>query len=175
METRMTIRLLLTAALSAGALALSPPSVNAAPTPIPGGANQLTGVSGGLTSTLFNGKMRIRKMELRPATATEASPNAGQTTVAFVYIVSNGTSAARSGNFSASIVDSDGVAVNGHPTSVYSAYYSLQPSVPARGTIAFTLDGGFTPVKILLTDGNGPAFRVNLKPADLPAAAKPAQ
>jgi hypothetical protein len=170
----MFARLLVTAALTFGALALSSPAfVNAAPTPIPGGANQLKGVSGGLTSTLFNGKMRIRKMQLRPATAAEASPAAGQTAVTFVYLVSNGTSAARSGNFTASMVDSDGVAVNGHSTNVYSAYYSLQPGVPARGMIAFTLDSGFTPVKILLTDGNGPAFRINLKPSDLPAPATP--
>jgi hypothetical protein len=170
----MITRLLLTAALTFGALSMSSPAlVNAAPTPIPGGANQLKGVTGGLSSTLFNGKMRIRQMQLRPATATEASPAAGQTAVAFVYLVSNGTSAARSGNFTASMVDSDGVAVNGHSTNVYSAYYSLQPGVPARGTIAFVLDGGFTPVKILLTDGNGPAFRINLKPADLPAKPTP--
>ena len=170
----MITRLLLTAALTFGALSMSSPAlVNAAPTPIPGGANQLKGVTGGLASTLFNGKMRIRQMQLRPATATEASPAAGQTAVAFVYLVSNGTSAARSGNFTASMVDSDGVAVNGHSTNVYSAYYSLQPGVPARGTIAFVLDGGFTPVKILLTDGNGPAFRINLKPTDLPAKPTP--
>ncbi len=170
----MITRLLLTAALVFGALAMfSTALVNAAPTPIPGGANQLNGVSGGLSSTLFNGKMRIRQMQLRPATATEASPAAGQTAVTFVYLVSNGTTAARSGNFTASMVDSDGVAVNGHSTNVYSAYYSLQPGVPARGMIAFTLDGSFKPVKILLTDGNGPAFRINLKPTDLPAAPSP--
>jgi hypothetical protein len=162
-------RLLLAAAVAFGVLSMSSPTlVDAAPTPIPGGANQLKGVSGGLSSTLFNGKMRIRKMQLRAATAAEASPGAGQTAVTFV-IVSNGTSAARSGNFTASMVDSDGVAVNGHSTSVYSAFYSLQPGVPARGTIAFVLDSGFAPVKILLTDGNGPAFRINLKPTDLPA------
>jgi hypothetical protein len=109
----MLSRLLLTAALTFGTLSmLSPARVNAAPTPIPGGANQLKGVTGGLSSRLFNGKMRIRHMQLRPATATEASPAAGQTAVAFVYLVSNGTSAARSGNFTASMVDSDGVALN---------------------------------------------------------------
>src|SRR5580698_1003708 len=120
----MTTRLFLMAVMAIGVLALNSPTVaGAAPTPIPGGANQLKGVSGGLSSTLFNGKMRIRKMQLRAATAAEASPAAGQTAVTFVYLVSNGTSAARSGNFTASMVDSDGVAVNGHSTNVYSAYY----------------------------------------------------
>jgi hypothetical protein len=150
-----------------------PAAALAAPTPIPGGANQLAGVSGGLGSTLFNGKMRIRKMQLRASTPAEATPGAGNTALTLVFLVSNGTNAARAGNFSGSMVDADGVAINGHSVSVYSAYYSLQPGVPARATMYFILPTGFTPVKILLTDGNGPAFRINLKASDIPAA--PAQ
>jgi hypothetical protein len=164
------------AAMLALALAtIQPAMVMAAPTPVPGGANQLAGVSGGLASTLFNGKMRIRQMQLRASTPAEDAPGAGNTALTFIFLVSNGTSSARSGNFSGSMVDADGVAINGHSVSVYSAYYSLQPGVPARATMYFVLPTGFTPVKILLTDGNGPAFRVNLKASDLPAVAAPAQ
>jgi len=85
--------------------------------------------------------MRIRQMQLRPATATEASPAAGQTAVALCISLSNGR-AARSGNFTASMVDSDGVAVNGHSTNVYSAYYSLAARRAGRGTIAFGSTAG---------------------------------
>jgi hypothetical protein len=35
-------------------------------TPIPGGANQMKGVSGGLSSTLFNGHVRIRQNAAAP-------------------------------------------------------------------------------------------------------------
>lgn len=165
----------LLATAAAGVLTTSYPTIAiAAPTPIPGGAAQLAGVSGGLSSTLFNGKLRIRKMQLRASTAAEDTPDAGSSALTFVFLVSNGTNAARSGNFAGSLVDSDGVAINGHSVSVYSAYYSLQSGVPARLTMYFVLPSGFAPVKILLTDGNGPAFRVNLKASDIPAAA-PAQ
>jgi len=154
---------------------IHPATVMAAPTPVPGGANQLAGVSGGLSSTLFNGKMRIRKMQLRPSTTAEVSPGAGSTALTFIFLVSNGTKSARSGTFTGSMVDADGVSVNSHPVSVYSAYYSLQPGMPARATMYFVLPSGFTPVKILLTDGNGSAFRVNLKASDIPTAGAPAQ
>jgi len=156
----------------AGVLTTGYPTIAiAAPTPIPGGAGQLAGVSGGLSSTLFNGKLRIRQMKLRASTAAEDTPDAGSSALTFVFLVSNGTNAARSGNFAGSLVDADGVAINGHSVSVYSAYYSLQPGVPARLTMYFVLPSGFAPVKILLTDGNGPAFRVNLKASDIPAPA----
>jgi competence protein ComEC len=46
---------------------------------------------------------------------------------------------------------------------------------PAPSTLDyFEVPAGFTPVKILLTDGNGPAFRITLKPADIPSAPAPA-
>ncbi|HEX3468430.1 MAG TPA: hypothetical protein VHT05_10160 [Candidatus Elarobacter sp.] len=150
-------------------------AVAATPKPMAGGANQLAGVSGGLGSTLFNGRMRIRKMQLRASTAAEATAPAGGSALTFTYIISNGTHEKQGGNCTASIVDADGISVNGRSVSVYSAYYSIQPGEAARGTIVFVLaDPSFKPVKILLTDGSShPAFRINLKPSDLPSA--PAQ
>lgn len=174
MPTRTTV---VTGSLVAAVLALAATALHTGPvlaataTPVPGGANQIAGVSGGLGSTLFNGLMRVRKMQLRAATASEATPPAGGSALTFSYIVSNGTHAKRGGNFTASLADADGVTVNGRSVSVYSAYYSLQPGEAARGVIVFVLaDKSFVPVKILLTDGSGPAFRINLKPTDLPSA-----
>jgi hypothetical protein len=166
------VRSVLTLVLAAIVVAsVQPTAIFAATaTPIPGGANQINGVSGGLDSTLFNGKVRIKKMQLRLATADEATVPAGGYALAFVYIVSNGTSASRAGSFSATIADADGVTINGHTTSVYSAYYGLEPGAAARGTLVFVFpDKTFVPAKILLTDGNGPAFRITLKASDIPA------
>jgi hypothetical protein len=149
-------------------------AVAATPTPVPGGANQLSGVSGGLGSTLFNGKVRIRHMALRPSTADEYTPSGGQHGLVLTYLVSNGTSKERAGTFSASISDADGVVVDGKPVSVYSAYYSLIPGAAAHGTIQFILPADFKPVKIVLTDQGGPAgpaFRILLQPTDVPAPA----
>ena len=146
-------------------------TASAAPTPVPGGANQLNGVSGTLSSTIFNGKLRFRKMLLRTSTPAEATPDAGGMALTLTYIVSNGTAKNIYGNVGASMVDADGIAVAGHPLGVYGAYYSMPPGAPVRGTISFVLPAGFVPVKILLVPGDGPAVRINLKASDLPAAA----
>lgn len=159
------------------ALTQSGPQPSVAATPIPGGANQLKGVSGGLAATLFNGKVRVRKMALQNATPDEYRPDSGKMGLMFSFLVSNGTSKARSGQFAASIVDGDGVSIDGGPLHVYDAYYSLQPGAAAHAALRFIEPAGFKPVKILLTDGGspaGPAFRINLKAADLPAAPGPA-
>jgi hypothetical protein len=160
--------------LVAGLCAVLEDSARAAATPMPGGSNQVGGVTGTLQSTLFNGKMRIRKMQLRVATAQEASPDKGESALTFSFIASNGTSKQRGGNFSAHLSDADGVNVDGRSVSVYSAYYSLIPAAAARGTIAFVLPSGYSPVKIVLVDSaddKEPVFRINLKPSDIPEPA----
>jgi hypothetical protein len=150
------------------------PVVAASPTPVPGGANQLNGVSGGLSSTLFNGKVRIRQMALRAATAVEYTPADGQRGLVFSWLVSNGTHSQRTGYFAASFSDADGVSIDGHGVSVYSTFYSLQPGAAARGTMLFVISASYTPAKILLIDQgtpSGPAFRIELNSSDVPSPA----
>lgn len=157
-------------AIAVGLVFVSAPAAWAAPTPIPGGANQLNGVNGSLNSTLFNGKVRVKQMRLRASTATEYTPADGQRGLVFSYLVSNGTHVARTGYFAAAISDADGVTIDGKAVTVYSAFYSLQPGSAARQTIQFILPAGYTPTKILLTDQgspSGPAFRVNLNAPDI--------
>jgi hypothetical protein len=155
-------------ALIAGAC----PSIgSAAPTPIPGGANQIAGISGSLASTFFNGKLRFRKFVLRNSTPAEATPDAGGTALTLTYLVLDGMSRTAYGNVSASIVDADGVVIGSHTVGVYGAYYSMAPGAAARGLLYFKLPPDFVPVKILLISGDGPALRINLKPSDLPKPA----
>jgi len=146
----------------------------ATPTPIPGGANQLSGVSGGLASALFNGKIRIRQMTLRPSTSAEFAPADGNTGLVFSWLASNGTHATRTGYFSASLSDADGVLIEGKALSVYGAFYSLQPGAAAHGSIQFIVPTGYKATKILLTDEGspaGPVFRIQLQATDVPAPA----
>src|SRR5579872_5334728 len=173
-----TIALAMLLGIATGGLVLSSsrPDASAAPTPIPGGANQLRGVSGSLSSTLFNGKIRIRKMALRASTPAEFTPATDQRGIVLSWLVSNGTSSERTGYFAASLADADGVVVDGKPVTVYSAYYSLQPGAAARQTMQFVLPAGYAPAKILLVDKGspaGPAFRVNLKTSDVPSPTEP--
>ena len=103
----------LAAALFALSIAASP-VVLAAPTPIPGGANQINGVTGTLHATIFNGKLRFRNFVLRKSTAAEATPDAGGMALTLTYLVSDGMTRQAYGNVSASMVDADGVLVGSH-------------------------------------------------------------
>jgi hypothetical protein len=151
-----------------------PAAVSAAPTPMPGGANQIKGVTGTLQSTIFNGKLRFRKFVLRKATPAEQTADPGGMALALTYIVLDGMPRKAYGNVSASIVDADGVVIGSHTVGVYGAYYTMDPGAAARGILTFALPAGFVPVKILIVPGDGPALRINLKPSDVPAAPAPA-
>jgi hypothetical protein len=147
---------------------LPPGAIAATPTPMPGGANQIKGVTGTLSSTIFNGTLRFKKWDLRKSTPDEQTPDAGGLALTLTYVVLNGTSKNQYGGVSASMVDADGVVINGRPKGVYGAYFSTEPGAGARGTLLFSLPAGFVPVKILVVPPTGVAIRLNLKPSDLP-------
>jgi len=163
-----TLRLVALAIAFGSAVPLSASA--ATPTPMPGGANQIKGVTGTLSSTIFNGSLRFKKFVLRLSTADEQRADPGSTALTLTYIVLNGMSKNAYGGVGASMADADGVVINGHPLGVYGAYFSLVPGAGAKGTLLFELPAGFVPVKILIVPPDGVALRINLKPSDLPAA-----
>ena len=144
----------------------------ATPTPMPGGANQATGISGKLGATLFNGKIRIRKTSLRAGTSSDGlTSGPGDKVVYFSCLVSNATNATRVGYLTANLADADGVVLNSASGPLESDY-ELPPGGIARQTFGFILKNGYTPVKVFLSENaNGvqPVFRVNLTSKDLPS------
>lgn len=139
-------------------------------TPLPGGAYQLRGLDGSISSILFNGNIRIKKMSFRTATPKELILEAGETGVVFSCIVSNGTQVIRTGYLAASLVDADGIVLNSYCGDPMESIYALEPGAAARQSFRFTLKNGFNPVKLLLIEkGNGaqPLFRIALKPRDM--------
>jgi hypothetical protein len=140
-------------------------------TPMPGGANQLKGLSGTMASTLFNGHIRIKKMSFRAATTEEVTPQSGQTGIVFSCIVSNGTNDRRTGYLNASLADADGIVLNSYGGDPEESLYTLEPGAAARQSFRFTLKDGFKPVKVFLVEqanGTQPVFRITVKAADLP-------
>jgi hypothetical protein len=142
------------------------PAFAATPTPEPGGANQLAGVEGGLSSTLFNGQLRLSKMAVR---APVPADNLTNDFLLFECVVSNGTSQPVAGYFHSSIADADGVTVDGHSPGLWN----LQQAQAYRLKIDFHLPANFVPVKIVLVPTDPKykkVFRVDLKASDLPHA-----
>ena len=148
---------------------------NAAPTPVPGGANQTAGVSGALSQTLFNGTLRVRSMSLKDAgPADHIRPNApGERALVFHTIVSNGTKHEDHGYFDASLADAQGITIAGRPLD---DGWSLEPGAAARAVTGFSVPADFVPVRLVLIESARPksrAFRIAISPADLGPAPGP--
>jgi hypothetical protein len=148
---------------------------DAAPTPIPGGANQVSGVSGTFAQVLFNGTLRVHGMSLKDAVpADNMHPNAaGERALVFRAIVSNGTQHENHGYFDATLADANGITVTGRPLD---DGWSLEPGAAARAVTGFSIPADFVPTKLVLIQAAAPhpkAFRVTLRANDLPAG-KPA-
>jgi hypothetical protein len=151
-------------------------SALAAPTPIPGGANQAKAVEGSLKATLFNGQVRMRKMAL---TKLDGSPEESFTEtpaikwLVFRAVMSNGTAKVLDWQqFSATLVDADGIAVAAQPDKVrpIGMVSNMPPGGAWKETILFNLPTAFKPVKIVLVPTNSKysAFRISLDASDVP-------
>jgi hypothetical protein len=157
-------------------VAVTGPAPAAQPTPEPGGANQAHGVAGSLHVTLFNGQTRVRKMALGKPDGSQNenySDTADTKWLAFRSLMSNGTSQVLTmTQFSASIVDGDGISLAAQPDKVLpiGAVTGVPPGGAWKETVLFNVPADFKPVKIVLVPSNPhyKAFRITLAPADLP-------
>jgi hypothetical protein len=136
----------------------------ASPTPVPGGANQASGISGPISGQLFNGKVRLSKMSLTPTI------DLGDNYLVFSTIIANGTKKDRVVLLEAHLVDADGVTLNQRAGDPVGGPCTLAPGAACRNSFRFKIiDPQFKPVKVLVEElGNGPqpVFRVDLPPAN---------
>ncbi len=147
----------------------------AAPTPVPGGANQIGGVQGTFSRTLFSGTLRLKSMSLGdPRAGDSMRPNAAaDRALVFRAIVSNGTHHENHGYFDATLADADGITVSGRPLDIG---WGLEPGAAARTSIGFSVPANFVPVKLVLIQAAAPkarAFRIAVRPTDVPPAPAP--
>jgi hypothetical protein len=159
------------------ALAIAAAPAGAKPTPEPGGANQARAVAGSLHAMLFNGQARIKKMALAKPDGSPAesyADDADTTWIVLRALMSNGTPRVlEMTQFSASIVDGDGVAVAAQPDKVRPA--GMVTNIPPGGawheTVLFAVPKGFKPVKIVLVSANPryKSFRIAIAASDIPS------
>jgi len=171
------IRSLVVIAVLSASLGLAVrPSEAQQPTPEPGGALQARGVAGALVGTLFNGQVRVRKMTLGKPSGTgdeDVTDTSDTKWIAFRALMSNGTTGVLTmSQFSASMVDADGIAVPAQPDKVrpIGTVVDIPPAGAWKETILFNVPAGFRPVKIVLVpaDTHYKAFRIALAASDLP-------
>ena len=143
-----------------------------APTPIPGGANQVKAVNGTVGVPMWNGVVRLKVQELRDARPEDHPetllPGPDQKVMVFNAMLRNGTAKQFAELLTYTLADKDDVTfeIPGH-------FLKPVPLVVAQGSAAhigglFVADKGFVPVKLLIqcatcgTSTRFAAFRVKL-------------
>ncbi|MDQ6942029.1 MAG: hypothetical protein M3169_05865 [Candidatus Eremiobacteraeota bacterium] len=173
-------RVFATALLTAAAVFANALSCGAAPTPIPGGANQVKAVSGTVGEPMWNGVVRLKVRELRVARPDEHPetllPGPDQKVMVFDAMLRNGTASQFAELLTYTLADKDDVVFE-----IPSQYLKPVPLVVAQGSAAhiralFLADKNFVPVKLLIqcatcgTPNPFGAFRVQIPAAPAPAA-----
>ena len=154
-------------ALNASAFAATPHA-----TPVPGGANQASGVAGTFGGKLFNGEVRLVPKEIRDAIDADGLTAVdGQKWIVFTASASNGTAHALDmQQFVASIVDADDNTIQAQPDKLkpVGGVYGVVPGGAWKEQIAFEVPQNFIPVKIVLlpNDRKHQAFRITVRADD---------
>jgi hypothetical protein len=146
-------------------------SAFAAPAPVPGGANQVSAISGKIGETLWNGVVRFKVVEVRDATPADhpesVIPSANQRVIVVTAIVRNGTPQAWGELVSYTLADKDDVSLEipGHFFTPVALH--IEQGASARQTAIFPIDKSFVPVKLIFAcgscaKGSFKAFRVTI-------------
>ena len=146
MQSKLPL-LILTALLSSAA-------AQAAPTPVPGGANQAAGAQGDFHHPVFNGSVRIKATYFGAPQAGDdlgwgANPPADKQVLVFKGVLSNGRPQAYLDNPVFTLADADGVVAETKNMSPIT--FNLPQAAGARVTVTFWAPKDFAPHHILFT------------------------
>ena len=144
----------------------------AAPTPVPGGANAISAVSGKLGDTVFNGVLRIKIVALREATDADHAtmqarswdfiPTADKKVLFLESLLRNGSHDEFDGYMQYTLADKDDVTVEFATRALKNAAEHILQGSAARQSGGVLVDKDFVPVKLIvqcLTCGSRSPFR----------------
>ena len=147
-------------------LALTGLASGATPTPVPGGANQVSAVSGKVGQTVFNGVLKVQITALRDATPDDhpeqALPPAGQKVMVMTVLLKNGSHSNFIDLITYTLADADGVTFEIPSYKINPTNLNIQQGAAARQTALFTVDQSYKPTKLLVqcsTCGQHTAFK----------------
>ncbi|MBC5799575.1 MAG: hypothetical protein GIX03_08765 [Candidatus Eremiobacteraeota bacterium] len=145
-------------------------NAEAAPTPVPGGANAISALSGKIGQTVFNGNLRIKIIELREATEADShgiayppTPTADQKVMFMRVLLSNGTHDVWFGIVHYTLADKDAISVEIPTNSVEKPSLRILQGAAARQRALFVVDKDFVPTK-LIVDCAGCAANAGFRP-----------
>ncbi len=146
-------RFLRFALVLAAAVMLVVHSATAAPTPVPGGANQVKAASGKLGATLFNGNIRLKLLEVRAATDAESAalaPAADKKAMAMSVLVRNALSENLAELLTYTLADKDDVTFLIPDIDVKPNPLNIQQAASAKQHATFVVDKAFSPTKLIV-------------------------
>jgi lipopolysaccharide biosynthesis regulator YciM len=153
-------------ALALGLVALTGLTAGAKPTPVPGGANQVSALSAKVGQTVFNGMLRIQVTALREATAADHPEKlmapAGQKVMIMTVLLKNGAHRDFVDLISYTLADADEVTFAIPPYMITPSNLNIQQGAAARQTAMFSVDPNFKPTKLLVqcpSCGHSEGFR----------------
>ena len=148
----MSARVLI--ALAICLLALTGTTVGSTPTPVPGGANQISALSGKIGQTIFNGVLRVQVKELRDATAADHPenllPSADQKVMIMTVILKNGSHDEFIDLITYTLADASGVIFKVPTASVSPSNLDILQGGTARQVARFTVDSTYKPIKVIV-------------------------
>lgn len=148
----MSARLVLAVAICL--VAFAGPTAGATPTPVPGGANQVSGLSGKIGQTVFNGVLRVQVTQLRDATAADHPeqllPSADQKVMVMTVILKNGLHDEFIDLISYTLADSSGVTFKIPSNDITPSNLDIQQGGTARQKALFIVDPSYKPVKVIV-------------------------
>jgi hypothetical protein len=136
------------------------------PTPVPGGANQVSAISAKVGQTVFNGALRIQVTALRDATPDDhpeqAMAGAGQKVMVMTVLLKNGAHQDFIDLITYTLADKDEVSFEIPSYKITPSNLHIQQGAAARQTAMFTVDQSYKPMKLLVqcsTCGHASAFK----------------
>ena len=141
-------------------IAVLPAIGRAAPTPVPGGANGVTAISGRIGDTVFNGVLRIKIVALREADAADhaelaarnsdmAAPG-GKKLMIMKSLLRNGTRDEFDSLMQYTLADKDDVSVQFASSAIQNANIHILQGAAGRQTAAVLVDADFVPTKLIV-------------------------
>ncbi|MDQ2817507.1 MAG: hypothetical protein M3T49_04755 [Candidatus Eremiobacteraeota bacterium] len=150
-----------------------------ASTTMPGGANQIVGVSGGMNKTLFNGLIRWKMTTIREALPSDrlGDPHQGMRWLVFLARCSNGSHSTYIGVPQLTLTDAQDNSYHSADSNTSPAPVDVIQGQPWQERMAVEVPPEFVPLKAVITDPSNAsrfkAFRIAITSKDLPNSEPP--
>ncbi len=145
-----------------------------ASTTMPGGANQVAGVSGGMNKTLFNGMIRWKMTTIREALPSDrlGDPHQGMKWLVLLARCSNGLHSSYIGLPQLTLTDAQDNSYHSADSNTSPAPVNVIQGQAWQERIAIEVPPEFIPIKAVITDPSNAsrfkAFRIGIISKDLP-------